>query len=104
MSTGLMRLVAVVLAISAPLFAGGPAPDKPTGTAVDPAYQQSFDKWKAELVEDLKENWLPLAGLFWLKLGTNTFGTASANDIVLPNGSAPARVGSFEFQGGDVTV
>ena len=103
MSTGLMRLAAVVLALSAPLFAGEPAPDKPTGTAVDPAYQQSFEKWKAELVEDLKENWLPLAGLFWLKPGTNTVGTDSANDIVLPS-SAPAHAGSFEFQGGDVTV
>ncbi|OLC96012.1 MAG: hypothetical protein AUH86_10610 [Acidobacteria bacterium 13_1_40CM_4_58_4] len=105
MSTGLMRLVAAVLAITAPLFAGGAlAADKPRGTAVDPAYQQAFEKWKAELVEDLKENWLPLAGLFWLKPDTNTFGTDPANDIVLPNRSAPARVGSFEFQGGDVTV
>jgi uncharacterized protein len=104
MSTGLMRLAAVVLAVSAPLFAGGPPAEDKTGTAVDPAYQESFEKWKAELVEDLKENWLPLAGLFWLKPGTNTFGTDSANDIVLPNGSAPAHAGSFEFQSGDVTV
>jgi hypothetical protein len=101
MSTGLMRLVAAVLAITATLIAGGAAAaDKPRGTAVDPAYQQAFEKWKGELVEDLKENWLPLAGLFWLRPGTNTFGTDPANDIVLPNGSAPARVGSFEFQGG----
>jgi uncharacterized protein (DUF1684 family) len=104
MSIVLTRLAAVVLAISAPLFSAGPAADKPTATAVDPAYQQSFEKWKAELVEDLKENWLPLAGLFWLKSGTNTFGTASANDIVLPNGSAPDHDGSFEFQSGEVTV
>ncbi len=104
MSTGWMRLAAVVLAISAPLLSAGRAPDKLAGTAVDPAYQQSFEKWKAELVDDLKENWLPLAGLFWLKSGTNTVGTDSANDIVLPNGSAPAHAGSFEFQGGDVTV
>ncbi len=104
MSIVLTRLAAVVLAISAPLFAGGPAPDKPAGAAVDPTYQQSFEKWKTELVEDLKKNWLPLAGLFWLKSGANTFGADPANDIVLPNGSAPAGAGSFEFQGGDVTV
>ena len=40
---------------------------------VDAAYQQSFLKWKAELVDDLKQNWLTLAGLFWLKPGENTW-------------------------------
>jgi uncharacterized protein (DUF1684 family) len=72
--------------------------------AVDLAYQASFDKWKAELVEDLKENWLPLAGLFWLKPGDNTFGTDSANAMVLPANSAPARAGLFSLTGKEVTV
>ena len=57
--------------------------------AVDPAYQASVEKWKADLVEDLKQNWLPLAGLFWLKPGDNTFGTDPANALVLPANSAP---------------
>ena len=73
-------------------------------TVPDAAYQQSFDKWKAELVDDLKQNWLPLAGLFWLKPGENTFGTDPANLIVLPAGSAPAHAGSFVLEGSDVTV
>jgi hypothetical protein len=38
----------------------------------DAAYLQSFEKWKSELVDDLKQNWLVLAGLFWLKPGANT--------------------------------
>src|SRR5579885_2035535 len=37
----------------------------------DAEYVQSFNKWKAELVQDLKQNWLVLAGLFWLKPGEN---------------------------------
>ena len=41
----------------------------------DAAYVQSFEKWKAEQTADLKENWLSLAGLFWLKPGANTFGS-----------------------------
>ena len=69
---------------------------------VDPAYQQSFDKWKAELVEGRRKNWLPLAGLFWLKPGTNTFGTDNGNAIVFPKG--PAKAGSFELSGTDVTL
>lgn len=72
--------------------------------ALDAAYQTAFEKWKADLVEDLKQNWLPLAGLFWLKPGDNTFGTDSANAIVLPKGSAPARGGVFILQGKEVTV
>ncbi len=72
--------------------------------AVDAAYRAAFEKWKADLVEDLKQNWLPLAGLFWLKPGDNTFGTGASNALVLPKDSAPARAGSFLLQGRQVTV
>ena len=68
----------------------------------DTAYLQSFEKWKSELVDDLKQNWLVLAGLFWLKPGANTFGSASDNAIVLPSG--PAHAGIFQLQGDDVSV
>lgn len=68
----------------------------------DAAYIVSFNKWKAELVDDLKQNWLVLAGLFWLKPGANTFGSANDNAIVLPSG--PAHAGTFELQGDEVSV
>src|ERR1051325_2348502 len=68
----------------------------------DPAYQQSVDKWKSELVEGRKNNWLPLAGLFWLKPGENTFGADPKSAIVFPKG--PAKAGSFELNGTDVTL
>ena len=71
-------------------------------SAPDAAYIQSFDKWKAELVDDLKTNWLSLAGLFWLKPGENSFGSDAGNAIVFPKG--PAHAGVFELQGTDVTV
>jgi uncharacterized protein (DUF1684 family) len=70
--------------------------------APDVAYLQTFEKWKAELIEDLRQNWLVLAGLFWLKPGANTFGSASDNAIVLPSG--PAHAGAFQLQGNDVSV
>jgi uncharacterized protein (DUF1684 family) len=70
--------------------------------APDLAYLQSFEKWKAELIDDLRQNWLVLAGLFWLKPGANTFGSASDNTIVLPSG--PAHAGAFQLQGNDVSV
>lgn len=71
-------------------------------TPPDAAYVQAFEKWKAELVQDLKERWLVLAGLFWLKPGANTFGSGQDNAIVLPSG--PAHAGSFELKDGRVSV
>lgn len=60
--------------------------------APDAAYVQSFEKWKAELVDGRKQHWLSLAGLFWLKPGENTFGSADDNAILLPSGPAHAGV------------
>lgn len=68
----------------------------------DAAYLKDFEKWKTELVEDLKNNWLPLAGLFWLKPGDTEFGSADSNPIILPSG--PAKAGHFARQGDDVSV
>jgi uncharacterized protein len=91
----------VALAIAVPLFASVAAADK-NPSAPDAAYLQSFDKWKAELVDDLKQNWLSLAGLFWLKPGENSFGADAGNAIVFPKG--PAHAGVFQLQGTDITV
>lgn len=88
----------VVLSFCLSFPAISSAADKPA----DPAYQQSYGKWKADLVDDLKQNWLPLAGLFWLKPGDNTFGSDSSNAVVFPKG--PAHAGVFTLQGTEVTV
>src|SRR5713101_2280043 len=89
-------VILAAVAFSA-LCAIAPAADKPTPVAADTAYQQSFEKWKSELVDDLKQEWLPLAGLFWLKQGENNFGTDPKNAIVFPKG--PAQAGWFTLQG-----
>ena len=93
--------IAVAAALSA-LCAITAAAHRPTSAPADPAYQQSFDKWKSELVEGLKRQWLPLAGLFWLKPGENSFGSDSKNAIVFPKG--PAQAGSFTLQDKTVTA
>jgi uncharacterized protein len=88
----------VVISVCVLLPAICSAVDKPA----DPAYQQSYDKWKADLVDDLKQNWLPLAGLFWLKPGENSFGSDPSNAVVFPKG--PAHAGVFTLQGTQVSV
>ena len=93
----------LLLLILTPLVAvAAPPENPPSPSAPDATYIQSFDKWKAELVDDLKQNWLSLAGLFWLKPGDNSFGTDAGNAIVFPKG--PAHAGVFELAGTDVNV
>ena len=72
--------------------------------APNAAYRDAFEKWKSELSDDLKQNWLPLAGLFWLKQGSNIFGSDPGNQIVFTSEGIPAHAGSFEFNGQVVTV
>ena len=97
--TMLLFPVAIILLGSTVLLVGA---SSSAPTAPDAAYVQSFEKWKAEQIDDLKQNWLPLAGLYWLKPGVNSFGTAPENAVVFPKG--PARAGEFDLDGKDVTI
>ena len=60
-------------------------------------YQKERDQWMRS-----EDSPLALAGLFWLKPGENTLGTDPLNQIVLPAGSAPARVGRLQLKAGQV--
>lgn len=68
-------------------------------------YREEIERWRkqreAALVAD--EGWLTVAGLYWLKEGDNRAGTAPSNEIVLPPGSAPPRIGTFTFRKGSTT-
>ena len=68
-------------------------------------YENSILKWRQEVDNNLRrENgWLALAGLFWLRQGTNIIGSHPESDIRLPE-RAPSRLGTFEFDGNNVTL
>ena len=68
-------------------------------------YVNSVLKWRQEVDTNLRrENgWLALAGLFWLRKGENIIGAAHNSDILLPE-RAPKRLGTFEFDGNNVTL
>jgi hypothetical protein len=71
------------------------------------SYQNEVNTWHAQRVKnDLKgkNGWLNLAGLFWLNEGFNTFGSATTNDIVFPEGKMEANAGTFIVQQGTVTM
>ena len=68
-------------------------------------YVAEVEQWRAKREERLKADggWLTVTGLFWLKDGANTLGSAPGSTIVLPT-SAPAKVGSIDFTGGKATL
>ncbi len=70
------------------------------------AYRDSVTSWHAARVEGLKSasGWLNLAGLYWLKEGSNTFGSGADQDLVLPAGRSSAHAGQFILRGDQVTV
>jgi len=67
------------------------------------SYTTTIAQWRAAREAKLKadDGWLTVAGLFWLRDGSNTVGSNPSSDIVLPRG--PARAGLFEFHDGKTT-
>jgi uncharacterized protein (DUF1684 family) len=65
-------------------------PSKDYRTAVRQWHELRLEKLKAPM------GWLSLAGLYWLKEGENTMGSAPDNSIRLPM-EAPARMGVITF-------
>lgn len=67
-------------------------------------YTDSIRDWQQQRDKSLRsENgWLTLVGLFWLKAGDNTIGSADSNDFVLPKGSAPEHAGTLRLAGDEV--
>ncbi|MBI3163559.1 MAG: DUF1684 domain-containing protein [Chloroflexi bacterium] len=68
-------------------------------------YRQAINDWRGERDANIRKdnNWLSLAGLFWLKLGRNQFGSDPASEVQLP-ARVPPVVGQFEFNGRSVTL
>ena len=68
-------------------------------------YRQTINQWRQERDAGIRgeNSWLALAGLYWLKLGKNQFGSDPDNEIQLPE-RAPASVGYFEYNGRSVSL
>ena len=92
-----MRLLSIGFTLFAMLAGTGTAPAN---------YTDAIHRWQQHRIEGLQkpDSWLTLVGLFWLKPGANTIGSADTNDFVLPKGSAPARIGTLHLDGGKVTL
>ncbi len=93
-----MRALSIGFLLFAVLLAG--ADPTPTG------YTDAIHAWQQHRIDGLKkpDSWLTLVGLFWLKPGANTIGSADTNDFVLPKGSAPAHIGTLHLDAGKITL
>ena len=71
----------------------------PNEAEIDPAvYTANIEEWRTQRMQRLKgpNGYLNLAGLFWLREGSSTLGSAPDSDIVLPATAAP-RVGELQL-------
>jgi uncharacterized protein (DUF1684 family) len=57
-----------------------------------------FDSLRFKALTE-QNGWLNLAGLFWLKPGDNSFGSASNNTLVFKHKNMPAQLGKFKVLG-----
>ncbi|HKR10480.1 MAG TPA: DUF1684 domain-containing protein [Pyrinomonadaceae bacterium] len=73
---------------------------------VQGSFEAEQREWREQRDQELRaeDGWLSVAGLFWLKQGSNSFGTGKSMDIVLPAGSAPENIGTLELGDGVVTL
>lgn len=74
------------------------------GMLMPGSYTDSIREWQRQRDVSLRSptGWLTLAGLFWLKSGDNSIGSADSNDFLLPK-AAPAKLGRLRLEGGKVT-
>lgn len=92
-----LLLVAVAGAAAGLMAASSAAPQS--------SYEAAIQQWRRNQDVELRadDGWLNVAGLFWMKPGANRAGANPSYEIALPAGRAPARVGVFQFAGGQTT-
>jgi len=94
-----MSRTSYILALAI-LVSVGCQEQKPDQASSD--YVREIEDWRAKRVKNLKDDWLPLTGLYWLELGLNTYGSDSTADLVFPP-DFPSFHGSFLLDSGGVS-
>jgi hypothetical protein len=87
-----VAMIAAVSLVASGLLVAGVA------AVPDGSFRQEVEKWRAKHEADYRREYVGLAGLFSLKSGPNSIGSAASNDLVLPQ-TAPAVVGKILLDG-----
>ena len=81
----------------------GSEPPLPVAPPITPeAHTKEVADWRAKHDTDYRRDWVSIAGLFPFKAGVNTAGSATTNDLKLPE-SLPAVLGRFTLTGTTVS-
>jgi hypothetical protein len=64
------------------------------------SYEKEMQVWQQKRIQALKDpnGWINLTGLFWLKPGKNSFGSAASNDFVYQQKNMPSNAGYFLWE------
>jgi uncharacterized protein (DUF1684 family) len=75
-------------------------------TGAESDYAKSIEKWRSDKAQNLKKEngWLTVAGLFWLREGTNTVGTGPEFDVRLTDSFKKGKFGEIDFKNGSATL
>jgi len=63
---------------------------------------KEVEQWRAKHEADYTREYVPLAGLYFLKQGVNTAGSAPGSTVLLPS-RLPKSIGRFVYKDGQVT-
>lgn len=103
-----LALSLALQAAPAPQKAPPPKPAAPAKTVSTPTTPEdltaSTRAWHEQRIQRLQseDGWLTLVGLFWLKEGAQTAGSAPESDLDFPAGT-PAKLGTFTRKGNTVS-
>jgi uncharacterized protein (DUF1684 family) len=89
----ILALAAIVLLGSVAGCKERPRESAPAALPTEPPAAVT-EKWRAKHETDYRRDWVTIAGLYPLKPGANTAGSAPTNAIVLPS-SVPPQLGAF---------
>jgi uncharacterized protein (DUF1684 family) len=100
-SVTLAFAVATIAAVAACGSSPTNAPPGPSPSVSPSPTPLTVEQWRAKHETDYRREWVSIAGLFDLKPGANTAGSARTNAIVLP-ASTPDLIGRFVLAGTSV--
>lgn len=102
----ILLLVLVVAILVAGCAKESPEVDMKPETVAEKTYVEQIDEWHAGRVERLKADggWLSVVGLDWIDEGANTLGSDPSSKLPLPEGKAPASVGTIFLEKGRLWI